>query len=1803
MKTSFQIVALKQLPGRLMIAALCLCAFQSARAANAYWGGVPGVSADTNWSDAANWPIPPGTWSPSGSATYYNQVEFTGVGANPNTSTAVNNVLDNVSDIAQMPIWELDYVPTNGNYTTLILPGITMQLDAGNGNLKVGADQLHTGSPAPANAVETITIEGPGAALSISPASNNGLNVGQGSGTANDTHNVTLNLSGLDNFSMIAPSGGANSYIYLASSGGNNTPRLNGVLYLAKTNNIVLGAGIQMCNQSSSTSNSLPVILYLGMNNTITLGSSGNFNIGQTGTSTNGAIVEFNPAFLGGATPPTAVLNSSASGGRINDLYVCNTSDTIPGQALCNLSGGSVNALISTLEVAASSSGAGAAVGTLSFDMGTINASSAYVGRQQSSAGGMAVGTVNINSNSTYGASATLIVNGTLSLGAFAGTLTPGTAGTININGGTLQAGTITNGAGTATINVAGGTLTLSGTGGTVAAPFSSLSLSNSTLNVAVQTGVVTNIFAASLTTPGTTNVINVTAAPLFSSFPVTISIIKYQGSIGGSGYNFGLGTLPPHFAGNLVNNTANGSVDLVLTSGPSVETWTDGAGNNLWDTTSANWSGATSTYVDGDGVQFVDGAASGLVNLTATFMPNSVTVSNNALAYTWSSSGAVSGSAALTKQGAGTFVIDNSGNNNFSGGVTLSGGVLQVGNGDANGNLPAGTVTDNGVLAYDRSDNPTINNAIAGSGAVVQAGGGTLQLAGGNSFSGPIFVTNNSTLQFGSGTAAGAGNNAITVASGSTLDVNGYNATKPIILSGTGASGSGALIDSGGAIYDNPGPAVATNILLAADTAFDNNNPNRWDLGSRNGTACILGGVHNLTLNSTLGGSSGYYEWAYLFVTNVENITIASGNLGVYGTTTFGNPTNTLAITPGSYLSFWGPNNVVNKAVDFQSTATIANNSGANVIMGPMTIDGLEYLNISGGTSLTLSNSLSGSGVLEQNSSAGTTILAGNSPSFTGLVQLYAGQMGLTGLVGSGITTTLGTTLTGTGTADGLVDVSGAFTPGTASTAGTFNAAGGLTIESGATMTMNLGTTTTPGGGVNSLVNVTGGLTFNGNNFNITINVLNGYLASGTYTLFNYTGGLTVNGTLTASSTSPSVYTFNVVTNATQVLLVVSGQGDLLKWNNNANNGQWDVASSINWTNLTTLTNSVYLNPDTVVFDDTITNSANPTTTITIPSSTVVVPAVITNNSTTNYTIAGTGQIGGTASLVKLGSSTLTIDNTNNFTGNLTVGAGTVELNGVTAAAGSSTSTLIVSNGATLQVNLTAGYPPGDAGFFNKPIRVAGTGANGNGAIQFTGNPLYSDGSTYGLGQNITLTGNASFSGAGRFDWGYPGAGTTLSSGGSNYNLTVTVGGYSQWYDIGFDTNLGNIDLYTTSSGQNLQTEDLGLCLGNPTNVLTLHSNMVFYIQHGDLAGGDNGYAKIVHILPTASWIFQPSGGSGDYRLQTSFILENGANLYQYSVSGGSGSGLVYSGTVTLNGVAHIEVGDAPVTFSNTISGVGGFYLDNYGGYPLVFAAANTYQGITDIRTGMELSLAGNGSISDSAVISLGTGGYGPAGLIVANRADGTLTLASGQTLEGAGNVTGILNAGAGSTILPGATSTATNLGTLSVSGNATLAGNILMKLNATNNDALSAGGALAYGGTLTLTNISATALAAGNTFQLFSAASYSGAFSTILPTTPGPGLVWNTSNLAVNGTLSIAPATGPKITGIAVSGTTLTIMATNGADNGQYVLMETTNLLAPIVWTPVLTNNFGANGTISLTTNVINPGVPVEFYILQTP
>jgi len=91
------------------------------------------------------------------------------------------------------------------------------------------------------------------------------------------------------------------------------------------------------------------------------------------------------------------------------------------------------------------------------------------------------------------------------------------------------------------------------------------------------------------------------------------------------------------------------------------------------------------------------------VVNVTASFISSSVTVSNNATYYTFNGSGNIV-SPFFLKQGTGKITIDNIVDNAFLI-TTISNGTVQVGNGDGNGNLGSSSVTNYGTLIFNKTN------------------------------------------------------------------------------------------------------------------------------------------------------------------------------------------------------------------------------------------------------------------------------------------------------------------------------------------------------------------------------------------------------------------------------------------------------------------------------------------------------------------------------------------------------------------------------------------------------------------------------------------------------------------------------------------------------------------------------------------------------------------------------------------------------------------------------------------------------------------------------------------------------------------------------------------------------------------------------------------------------------------------------------------------------------------------------------------------------------------------------------------
>ena len=632
------------------------------------------------------------------------------------------------------------------------------------------------------------------------------------------------------------------------------------------------------------------------------------------------------------------------------------------------------------------------------------------------------------------------------------------------------------------------------------------------------------------------------------------------------------------------------------------------------------------------------------------------------------------------------------------------------------------------------------------------------------------------------------------------------------------------------------------------------------------------------------------------------------------------------------------------------------------------------------------------------------------------------------------------------------------------------------------------------------------------------------------------------------------------------------------LTWNG-ANSSTWDTTTTANWINQNNQQQTVFNPGDSVLFDDT------PGVPTSINISGLVMPStMIVNSSANNFTFnpysPGNNTVSGPVSLIKQGSSTLALATAGQFTGPVTIGGGLVLAEGYSFQAVPS---ITITNGATMDFYGSSYVKT------NQTMFISGGGVNNEGAIY--NSIAYNPSLTF----NITLLGDATIGCQSGAIWNFNVASGSVISG--PHKLTISWGAtndYTEWNGIAFATNSGDFELAHGKLG----IKNMGSNFGNPTNTFTVDVGTEL-----DFWTADFGYAKNYHVFGLYQLLAGFTNFSGN------ITLESGS---QFTGLYGSGNQTL-NGNVVLNGVSHFVLGDANFVFANAISGPGGFVWDAYN-HEMILQAANTYTGPTVIGGGQQvLALSGSGSISQSSLIFFG-GAQNNAvntSIDVTGRPDQTLTLASGQTLAGIGSINGSLVVSPGATISPAGTNTeigiaagANATGTLAAGNNVTLAGTTIIKLDGSGaNDMVQAGADIIYGGTLNLANISGAPLTAGNTFQIFSAANYSGSFSGITPATPGAGLAWNTTQLS-SGIISVVAGTSsPIVNTTKVSGGNLIFSGTGGTANASYSVLTTTNLAAPLSNWPVLsTGNFDGSGAFSVT-NAIGSGSGQSFFTIRTP
>jgi hypothetical protein len=142
--------------------------------------------------------------------------------------------------------------------------------------------------------------------------------------------------------------------------------------------------------------------------------------------------------------------------------------------------------------------------------------------------------------------------------------------GTLNVNGGTVLAANIVAGNfGLAYINLNNGTLVLTNSAGSPAKPIATFAATNSTFHFDLNgSAIITNVVTTNLVASGV-NTITIDSVANLGSV-TTFPIFSYIGTAPATG-TFVKGSLPAGFSANLVNNTAQKRIDLVIAPSSTV--------------------------------------------------------------------------------------------------------------------------------------------------------------------------------------------------------------------------------------------------------------------------------------------------------------------------------------------------------------------------------------------------------------------------------------------------------------------------------------------------------------------------------------------------------------------------------------------------------------------------------------------------------------------------------------------------------------------------------------------------------------------------------------------------------------------------------------------------------------------------------------------------------------------------------------------------------------------------------------------------------------------------------------------------------------------------------------------------------------------------------------------------------------------------------------------------------------------------------------------------------------------------------
>lgn len=580
-------------------------------------------------------------------------------------------------------------------------------------------------------------------------------------------------------------------------------------------------------------------------------------------------------------------------------------------------------------------------------------------------------------------------------------TFNAGPAGGYNVESGKLLAGSGTVG-GLAGVN-SGGTVS-PGDDGTIGTfTFANgLALNggarmNYDLGTATTVGGTANDLVAVTGDLALNGVVGVSINPL--NGPLVLGspyrLINYTGALTGAGSFAPAGLLAASHLYNVTFDTATaGQVNVTITSAGSASSlvWQGDGSANDWDlNTTANWNGGADKFFTGDNVLFNDvGSATPAVNLTTTLNPSTLVV-DSTKNYTFSGPGKVSGNFSLVKQGNGTLVLANAGINDYSKPTIINGGVLQVGNGGVVGNIGPGTVTNNGVLRINRSDDLTESHLIVGTGGLVKDGPNTVTVSAANSFAGPVTVAAG-TLKLANAQALGNQNNNVVVANGAQVDFAGISQSTAAqrysyTVAGFGPNGRGAIYNSGAAVSGNSG---ISNLTLTGNTLLG--VPARFDIGL--GYGLLDGGGYTLI-------KDGASQLSIRVSNTVGLVALVISNGLAYGENFNNNLGTNIVVYAGGSVGMYGPYMTNSSVIKLEGggiqVSGASGNNGTNNYLGPIYVNKPGTINTvgpNGSSDVRISGLIYGSQPLSMiGGSRFVELNTDNSATYSGALSLASGM------------------------------------------------------------------------------------------------------------------------------------------------------------------------------------------------------------------------------------------------------------------------------------------------------------------------------------------------------------------------------------------------------------------------------------------------------------------------------------------------------------------------------------------------------------------------------------------------------------------------------------------------------------------------------------------------------------------------------------------------------------------------------------------------------------------------------------------